>query len=79
MFRYAIGGAIGVRGASYVDFLVPGFVVSGLIFTAGGSAVAVAEDAASGLRPPASTTVSARCPLPTPPFSPAAYWSTLRS
>ena len=28
---------------------MPGFVVSGLIFTAGGSAVAVAEDAASGL------------------------------
>jgi ABC transporter DrrB family efflux protein len=49
MFRYVIGGAIGVPGVSYVDFLVPGFVVSGLIFTAGGSAVAVAEDAASGL------------------------------
>lgn len=49
MFRYVIGGAIAVQGLSYVDFLVPGFVVSGLIFTAGGSAVAVAEDAASGL------------------------------
>ena len=49
MFRYVIGGAIGVEGVSYVDFLVPGFVVAGLIFTAGGSAVAVAEDAASGL------------------------------
>ena len=49
MFRYVIGGAIGVEGVSYVDFLVPGFVVSGLLFTAGGSAVAVAEDAASGL------------------------------
>ncbi len=49
MFRYVIGGAIGVHGVPYVAFLVPGFVVSGLIFTAGGSAVAVAEDAASGL------------------------------
>jgi ABC transporter DrrB family efflux protein len=49
MFRYVLGGAIGVGGVSYVDFLVPGFVVSGLLFTAGGSAVAVAEDAASGL------------------------------
>lgn len=49
MFRYVIGGAIGVQGASYVDFLVPGFVFSGLLFTAGGSAVAVAEDAAAGL------------------------------
>jgi ABC-2 type transport system permease protein len=49
MFRYVIGGAIGVPGVEYVDFLVPGFVVSGLLFTAGGSAGAVAEDAASGL------------------------------
>lgn len=49
MFRYVLGGAIGVKGVSYVEFLVPGFVVSGLLFTAGGSAVAVAEDAASGL------------------------------
>ena len=53
MFRYVIGGAIGVEGVTYVDFLVPGFVVSGLLFTGGGSAVAVAEDAAVGpLRPP---------------------------
>ena len=50
MFRYVLGGAIDVPGGvSYVDFLVPGFVVSGLLFTAGGSAVAVAEDAASGI------------------------------
>ena len=49
MFRYVLGGAIGVKGVSYPDFLIPGFVVSGLLFTAGGSAVAVAEDAASGL------------------------------
>ena len=49
MFRYVFGGAIGVENVDYVDFLVPGFVVSGLLFTAGGSAVAVAEDVASGL------------------------------
>ena len=49
MFRYVLGGAIGVPGVSYVEFLVPGFVVSGLLFTAGGSSVAVAEDAASGI------------------------------
>jgi len=49
MFRYVIGGAIGVGGVAYVDFLVPGFVVAGLIFTAGGSAVGTAEDAESGL------------------------------
>src|SRR5215831_3845853 len=49
MFRYVLGGAIGVKGVTYVDFLVPGFVISGMLFTAGGAAVAVAEDAASGL------------------------------
>ena len=49
MFRYVLGGAIDVPGVAYVEFLVPGFVVSGLLFTAGGSAVAVAEDAASGI------------------------------
>lgn len=49
MFRFVLGGAIGIRGLSYVEFLVPGFVVSGLLFTAGGGAVAVAEEAASGL------------------------------
>ena len=49
MFRYVLGGAIGVSGVAYVDFLVPGFVVSGMLFTAGGAAVAVAEEAAGGL------------------------------
>ncbi len=48
MFRYVIGGAIGVPGVAYVDFLVPGFVVSGILFTGGGASVAVAEDVASG-------------------------------
>jgi ABC transporter DrrB family efflux protein len=48
MFRYVLGGAIGVSGVTYAQFLIPGFVVSGLLFTGGGSAVAVAEDAASG-------------------------------
>lgn len=49
MFRYVLGGAIGVGGVDYVDFLIPGVVVSGLLFTAGGGAVAVAEEAAAGL------------------------------
>ena len=49
MFRYVIGGAIGVPGVEYVDFLVPGFVVAGLLFAAGGAAVGTAEDAESGL------------------------------
>jgi ABC-2 type transport system permease protein len=49
MFRYILGGAIGVSGVTYVEFLFPGFVVSGILFTGGGSSVAVAEDVASGL------------------------------
>jgi len=49
MFRYVLGGAIGVGDVTYVQFLIPGFVVSGLLFTGGGSAVAVAEDVQSGL------------------------------
>jgi ABC-2 type transport system permease protein len=49
MFRYVLGGAIAVEGVPYVEFLVPGFIVSGMLFTGGGSAVAVAEDVASGL------------------------------
>jgi ABC transporter DrrB family efflux protein len=49
MFRYVLGGAIGVSGVTYVEFLVPGFVVSGLLFTGGGSSVAVAEDVSSGI------------------------------
>ena len=49
MFRFVIGGAIGVPGVAYVDFLVPGFVVAGLLFTAGSGAVGTAEDAESGL------------------------------
>jgi len=49
MFRYVIGGAIGVPGVEYVDFLVPGFVVAGLLFAAGGPSVGTAEDAESGL------------------------------
>ncbi|MCU1457489.1 MAG: type transporter [Actinomycetia bacterium] len=49
MFRYVLGGAIGVPGVKYVDFLVPGFVASGILFTGGGGSVAVAEDVATGL------------------------------
>src|SRR5215510_7783256 len=40
MFRYVLGGAIGVSAVTYAEFLVPGFVVSGLLFTGGGSAAA---------------------------------------
>jgi ABC-2 type transport system permease protein len=47
-FRYVFGGAIQVSGSSYVDFLVPAYVASIVLFTGGGISVAVAEDKAQG-------------------------------
>jgi ABC-2 type transport system permease protein len=47
-FRYVFGGAIHTGGATYVNYLVPGFVATVLLFTGGGIAVAVAEDRAQG-------------------------------
>ncbi len=50
MFRYVFGGAIDTRGQlSYVDFLVPGFLVTVILWTGMGAAAGVAEDAASGV------------------------------
>jgi ABC-2 type transport system permease protein len=47
-FRYVFGGAIHAGPQSYVDFLVPGYVATLMLFTGGGIAVAVAEDKAAG-------------------------------
>lgn len=47
VFRYAFGGAIHAGSGSYVDYLIPGFVVASVLF--GGAAAGVAEDAAEGL------------------------------
>ena len=48
-FRYVFGGAIHAgSGISYVEFLVPAYVASIVLFTGGGIAVAVAEDRAQG-------------------------------
>ena len=50
MFRYVFGGAINSGGAlSYVDFLVPGFLVTVILWTGMGSAAGVAEDSATGV------------------------------
>jgi ABC-2 type transport system permease protein len=46
-FRYVFGGAAHV-GISYVDYLVPGYVATIVLFAGGGVAVAVAEDKAAG-------------------------------
>jgi len=47
-FRYVFGGAIHAGPVSYVDFLVPAYVATIVLFTGGGIAVAVAEDKAAG-------------------------------
>jgi ABC transporter DrrB family efflux protein len=47
-FRYVFGGAVRVGDLPYVDFLVPGYVATIVLFAGGGTAVAVAEDRAQG-------------------------------
>ena len=50
MFRYVFGGAIDTGGPiSYVDFLVPGFLVTTFLWTGMSAASGVAEDAATGV------------------------------
>ena len=50
IFRYVFGGAIsGPAGISYVDFLVPGYVVTGVLFSGMGAAAGVAEDLQQGV------------------------------
>jgi ABC-2 type transport system permease protein len=47
-FRYVFGGAIHAGATSYVDYLVPSYVATIVLFTGGGIAVAVAEDRVQG-------------------------------
>ena len=48
IYRYMFGGAIHVDGMSYVDFLVPGFITTGVLFIGIGTATAMAEDLEQG-------------------------------
>ena len=48
IFRYVFGGAIGVRGIDYVNFLVPGFITTGVLFGGMGASIAMAEDMEQG-------------------------------
>lgn len=48
IFRYVFGGAIDAGSVPYVDFLVPGFVVTGVLFTGMGAAAGVADDIDQG-------------------------------
>jgi ABC transporter DrrB family efflux protein len=50
IFRYVFGGAVAHTGdLSYVDFLVPGFVVTGVLFQGMSASSGVAEDLQGGL------------------------------
>jgi ABC-2 type transport system permease protein len=48
IYRYMFGGAVRPVGIPYVDFLVPGFITTGVLFTGIGTAVAMAEDLEHG-------------------------------
>src|SRR3954451_9342597 len=50
MFRYIFGGAIEPGGGlDYVDFLVPGFLVTGILWLGMAASSGVAEDATTGV------------------------------
>ena len=50
MFRYIFGGAIDPGGGlDYVDFLVPGFLVTGILWLGMAASSGVAEDATTGV------------------------------
>jgi ABC-2 type transport system permease protein len=48
IYRYLFSGAIRSVGIPYVDFLVPGFVATGVLFSGIGTATATAEDLEQG-------------------------------
>ncbi len=48
IYRYMFGGAIHIAGMPYVDYLVPGFIATGVLFNGIGTAVLMAEDLEHG-------------------------------
>lgn len=48
IFRYVFGGAIASSGVPYVDFLVPGYVTTSVLFVGTATAAGVAEDLEQG-------------------------------
>jgi ABC transporter DrrB family efflux protein len=48
IYRYMFGGAIRSVGVPYVDYLVPGFIGTGVLFSGIGAAVATADDLQQG-------------------------------
>jgi ABC-2 type transport system permease protein len=50
VFRYIFGGAITMEGSvDYVDFLVPGFIATTILWTGMNAPAGIAEDATSGV------------------------------
>ena len=49
IFRYVFGGAINTGSLPYVDFLVPGYLVTSVLFTGSNAASGVAEDLEAGI------------------------------
>ncbi|MEU8796555.1 ABC transporter permease [Spirillospora sp. NPDC048819] len=49
LFRYIFGGAIDLGTVPYVDFLIPGMVLTSVLITGTGTAVGVAEDGDQGV------------------------------
>jgi len=49
LFRYVFGGAVETGGIRYVDFLVPGYLVTSVLFTGSEAATGVAEDMEQGV------------------------------
>ena len=80
IYRYMFGGAIHIGGMSYVDYLVPGFIATGVLFSGIGTATAMAEDLEHGfidrlrsLPIPRSSALTARVLADTAIFT----WSTV--
>ena len=48
IYRYMFGGAMRSVGVPYVDYLAPGFIATGVLFSGIGAAVATAEDLQQG-------------------------------
>lgn len=48
IFRYVFGGAIGSGDLSYVNFLAPGFITTGIVWQGMASAAGIAEDHEQG-------------------------------
>jgi ABC-2 type transport system permease protein len=48
IFRYVFGGAIDTGPIPYVDFLVPGYVVTSVLFTGSNASSGVADDSEQG-------------------------------